>query len=75
MVFMRLISAPTLLTKLFRKTTSLSAVKTCERRMLKAKQLLYHEQEHLPSELELLTRLLNAPKPRQREERTPIEMR
>ena len=40
----RLISAPTLLRKLFKKTTSLSVVKTRERRLLKAKQLSRCEQ-------------------------------
>lgn len=74
-VFRRLISAPTLLTKLFRKTTSLSAVKTCERRVLKAKQLPGNEQGHLTQGLKFLTQLLNALKLRQTEERTLIGMR
>jgi hypothetical protein len=72
---MRLISAPTLLTKLFRKTSSLSTVKTCDRRVLKAKHLSHHEQGHLIQGLKLLTQQLNALRLHQTEEQTLIEMR
>lgn len=71
MVFIRLISAPTLLTKLLRKTTSLSMVRTRERRVLQAKQLLCGERVNY-AETEGLTQLLNAPEPRRTGGRTLI---